>query len=151
MFEPDNASFFEASAGAEIDLRKQMSGVEAELTKQWTIAPMRVAWADAAKKIPAKIYFEETMIVEERSIYEASSQHLITCDARGRPKEIVTRETSNDGHLEYRWLTFAADANGRIEQMDLRRASYYREFEEEPGTNSFGTLTAKARVELAKK
>jgi hypothetical protein len=151
MFEPDNGSFFEANAGAEIDLRKQMSGVEAELTKKWTIAPMRVAWADAAKKIPAKIYFEETMIVEERSIYEASSQHLITCDARGRPKEIVTRETSNDGHLEYRVLTFASDASGRIERIELERASYYREFEEEPGTNSFGVLTAKARVELAKK
>ncbi len=150
FLEPDNVSLFEANQGAEIDLRKTAPAYQQEMTKKWKLSPMRIQFADAAKKVPAKIYFVETIVVEERSVYEGTNHHVITCDAKGRPQEIITKEVGNDGHLSYQWIRLNADASGRIDRIESKRASYYREFEEEPGSNTFGTSTARARVELAK-
>jgi hypothetical protein len=148
LLDPENVSFFEAAKEASIDLTKTEQH-ERELTRKWSLDGIRVAWSATDKKIPARIYLKETFVYEERSVYEATIHHLVICDPRGRPSELVSKEVG-DGTLSYTWIRFGADASGRIQRVELKRAAFYQEIEEEPGSNSFSTAVAKVHVELAK-
>jgi hypothetical protein len=143
LLEPDNVSFFEASKDASIDLMKT-EAYDKDLTKKWSLDGIRVAWSGADKKTAARMYFRETFVYEERSVYEATIHNLVTCDARGRPTELVAKEIGN-GTLSYTWIRFGANASGRVERIELKRAAYYQDIEEEPGAGAYGTAIAKAK------
>jgi hypothetical protein len=148
FLDPENVSFFEAAKDASIDLTKT-EPYEKELTKKWSLDGIRAAFAGADKKIPARMYFKETFVYEERSVYEGTTHHLVICDPKGRPSELVSKEVG-PGTLVYTWTRLGADTSGRIQLIDLKRAAYYREIEEEPGSGAYGTTIAKVRVEVAK-